>query len=755
MEQIRHLSPLATPDSEARGPGAAPQFKTMAAAIVTFDDESPAEDRGRDQVRPAPPRKRGRPRKSLTPVVLDTDEITADDMAMLRAWVLGVPVTQAGRYYASDEVGADGRSARGYLHRLLARLRRAASELRDRELAIAYVEEFLQPLPAEQPQPVPATAAARPVPTLQEFAQRFDADMYTEAELLELFQEEYGTAAQAPAAGAQVPKAPARSARQAAIERKLVILDWLGPRVSVAPSGASPLSAWVGRKLAHDIGQHLQLGTLAELVAWINGQGRWWYRQVPGLGRARAERLVAWLGERADFIGVALDQRILKTLKQTGEAARPASTAVTVTVQAGLVPMEQLAWPPALLGEAGLFRAASPNTLGARNDRDAVAAWLKKHLEGKSEATQLVYRRAIERLVLWAMLERRCALSSLTSGDLAQFRDFLYEPPANWCGDDRVMKYSQDWRPLRGPLSETAVRQVLGVVKTMFHAWHASGYLFADSADGVGWRSARRRGEALRVAGAGQTPTVSLDVNRSFLKEDLEAMRRTLDEMEDGPARRRLRAILLLLLTTGMRRSEPVNLSFGMIEPVREGNQLTGAMKIQVLGKGRRIREVPLKDVTLAALEAHYEDRIALAQAGVLPEHFARIAKQDTPLLSILRQVRASGAPGAGDSTAAAARRVNFDGRLDGASIYSIVKGFFARVGARDDLVHGQAAFERASTHWMRHTFAHVGLAEGGDNSLATVQALLGHSSIATTGLYLKANMGDRVRMIEAIEAVF
>lgn len=755
MEQIRQSPSLAIPDGEAPGHGTAPQLKAMAAAIVTFDDESPVEGDGHDEARPSPARKRGRPRKSQTPVVLDTDEITADDMAMLRAWVLGVPVTQAGRYYASDEVGADGRSARGYLHRLLARLRRAAGELRDRELAIAYVEEFLQPLPQAQPQPAPvAAAAARAVPTLEEFAERFDADVYSEAELLELFQEEYGTATRDAAVCAPASKPTASSARQAAVERKLVILDWLGPRVSVAPSGASPLSAWVGKKLAHDIGEHLQLGTLAELVAWMNGQGRWWYRQVPGLGRARAERLVGWLTERADLIGVELDQRILKTLKQ-GEPARPASTSVALTVQPGLVPMEQLAWPPTLLGEAGQFRAGTTNTLGARNDRDAVAAWLKKHLEGKSEATQLVYRRAIERLVLWAMLERRCALSSLTSGDLAQFRDFLYEPPAHWCGDDRVMKYSQDWRPLRGPLSETAVRQVLGIVKTMFHAWHASGYLFADSADGVGWRSARRRGELPRVAGAAATQSVSLDVSRSFLKEDLEAMRRTLDEMEDGPARRRLRAILLLLLTTGMRRSEPVNLSFGMIEPVREGNQLTGAMKIQVLGKGRRIREVPLKDVTLAALEAHYQDRIALAQAGVLPEHFARIAKQDTPLLSILRQVRASGAPGAGDSTAAAARRVNFDGRLDGASIYSIIKGFFTRVGARDDLVHGQAAFERASTHWMRHTFAHVGLAEGGANSLATVQALLGHSSIATTGLYLKANMGDRVRMIEAIEAVF
>jgi site-specific recombinase XerD len=98
---------------------------------------------------------------------------------------------------------------------------------------------------------------------------------------------------------------------------------------------------------------------------------------------------------------------------------------------------------------------------------------------------------------------------------------------------------------------------------------------------------------------------------------------------------------------------------------------------------------------------------------------------------------------------------VNFDGRLEGASIYSILKDFFRRVGQRNDLVHGQAAFEQASTHWMSHTFAHIALAERGANSLPTVQGLLGHSSIATTGVYVKAQIGDRVRTIEAITAVF
>ncbi len=162
----------------------------------------------------------------------------------------------------------------------------------------------------------------------------------------ELFQQEYGPAASAPTASAPAFTPLAKSARQSAIERKLVILDWLGPRVSVAPSGASPLSAWIGTKLAHDIGQHLRLGTLAELAGWINAQGRWWYRQVPGLGRARAERLVAWLADRCEPIGVALDKRVLKTVNQHVETTRPASTAVSVSVHTCLVPMEQLAWPP-------------------------------------------------------------------------------------------------------------------------------------------------------------------------------------------------------------------------------------------------------------------------------------------------------------------------------------------------------------------------------------------------------------------------
>lgn len=727
--------------------------------MAVFDDDEHPVLRPADAAAAAPPaRQRGRPRKASEQVVADTDQITSDDMALLRAWAQGIAAARAGRHYVAAAVSGDGRWARACLQRLLERFVRAAGELRDRE-ALRMAREFLEQLPQEQPGAEPAGSPVRDIPTLEDFAAQFDADLYTEAELIDLFQEQYGALAS--------PSAPAAktSARELAIKRKLAILEMLGPRVVVQLDADSAIAVWIREPLAQQLAERVAPAppTLSELVRWINRQNRWWYRDIPHLGRDRAERIVVWLAEQCERIGVALDARVTRHVRALAAAdalltvRAPACRLAAPADQGGaagdIVPLEQVRWPAPLLGENGVYRATSPNTLGAHDDRAAVAEWLHKHLDGKSEATGSVYRRAIERLVLWALFERRCPLSSLASRDFVQFREFLYEPPPHWCGKRRVLKYSQDWRPLRGPLSEVAVQQILRVVKAMYRDWRVSDYLAADAAHGVGFRSSRPGGAAPDQP-AGEQVQVKLDVSRSFLKEDLEAMRRSLNEMEDGPARRRLRAILLLLLTTGMRRSEPTNLSFGMIEPVREGNQLTGYMKIAVLGKARKVREVLLVQETLQALEVHYEDRIALVEAGQLPARFKDIPKAAAPLLSILREVRPTGAAGAGDSVAAAARAVNFDGRLGGSAIYAILKDFFARVGARDDLIHGQAAFDKASTHWMRHTFAHMGLAEGGDKSLATVQALLGHSNIATTGLYLKAEMGDRVRLVNAMRRV-
>lgn len=748
-------------------------------ALTTFDDEKTP---GLEPVATGrPQRRRGRPRNSLGKIVETDLRVTLDDMAFLRAWIQGVELPQAARRFVPNAPHNDGRAARDYLRRLLQRMHIATKALRDQDRAQAFLAELDRMLaeasapatptatPAGEPTaPAPAPSPPTPqLPTLDEFAARFDPDMFSEAELQALYEEEFapqlaGTGGQPDTAPAAAPQAQGESLD---LHAKLAMVDWLAPLVAVEPSPDSPLGLWLGEELAQTLRHELGLTTLGQLARWVNLKGPRWFDAVPGLGRNRAGRLLAWLWRHEDRLEVRLRSRVGLRARQITGHMDPAGTALVPQnavldvpsespLTYALVPLDQLYWPQDLLGEQGEFRSPTRNTYRASNDREALYGWVRKHVEAKSLNTQEISRRAIERLVLWALLERRCALSSLASDDLVQFTEFLYDPPPHWCSQERVMRIAEEWRPLRGALSAVAVRQIIGVVKQMFADWHAAGYLYANAAAGLSYR---RRTTALQLpapSGDAKAEAMGMDVmGRSLAEQDLQAMRRTLDEMPDTATKRRLRAILALYLDVGLRRSEIKSLTLGKISPVRLRNELTAVKKIEVIGKGEKKREVPIMPSTIEALEAHYEDRIRLAQQGKLPGHFETMSRDETPLLSILRVVRESGAAGPGVSPADAPRTQTRDGRLHGATVYNILKEFFRQVANRNDLVDGQAAFLNASTHWLRHTFAHRVLAAG--SSLTATQALLGHSNINTTAIYVKADMDERVRAIAAVKPVF
>ena len=88
-------------------------------------------------------------------------------------------------------------------------------------------------------------------------------------------------------------------------------------------------------------------------------------------------------------------------------------------------------------------------------------------------------------------------------------------------------------------------------------------------------------------------------------------------------------------------------------------------------------------------------------------------------------------------------------GALSSSRINDVLKGFFRAVGKSCDDEQLQEDFERASCHWLRHTFAH-GVLKASGNDLPVTQQLLGHKSISTTGIYLKADMGQRIEVVMA-----
>ena len=124
-------------------------------------------------------------------------------------------------------------------------------------------------------------------------------------------------------------------------------------------------------------------------------------------------------------------------------------------------PLERLRLTPALSGAAGSNRASATATrIAAADDLAAVTAWLARYAD--SAATLQTYRREVERLILWAVLQLGKPLSSLTHEDLLAYARFLADPQpaARWVlsGSMKLARSHSDWRPFAGSLSAGSVR---------------------------------------------------------------------------------------------------------------------------------------------------------------------------------------------------------------------------------------------------------------------------------------------------------
>ena len=122
-------------------------------------------------------------------------------------------------------------------------------------------------------------------------------------------------------------------------------------------------------------------------------------------------------------------------------------------------PLEKFIVPRELDGSLGIYRRPQAQCLlKANNDYQAILAWLRsKHglmpeqkaqlkarrrqrdvgLEGVNPGldwlqalshTQRAYRKEAERFLLWAIVQKGKALSSMTNEDCREYRDFLADP---------------------------------------------------------------------------------------------------------------------------------------------------------------------------------------------------------------------------------------------------------------------------------------------------------------------------------------
>ncbi|WP_448168342.1 phage integrase family protein [Burkholderia ambifaria] len=450
------------------------------------------------------------------------------------------------------------------------------------------------------------------------------------------------------------------------------------------PHIADEIDQWLPARVVAALRAH-GIRTLADLTVRIPRRRRWW-SEIAGLGVASARRVEAFFAAHPALTERA---RALIVAEPTGN----------------IVPWEQLRVPHEVDGSHGQFRA--PQTaclLNAPNDYEAIQSWLSLH---ESAATQRAYRKEAERLILWAIIERGRALSSLNTDDAIAYRAFLRRPTPHerWVGPSRP-RHSVEWRPFTGALSARSAAYALNVLSALFRWLVEQRYVLANPFAGVKVKS--------------HAPRAGLDVSRGFSEGEWLLIRALADGLEwsygwSVAAAQRLRFLLDFGYATGLRASELVSATLADVHRDEHSDHW-----LHVLGKGGKRGKVALPPLARTALDQY------LVQRG-LPVTPIRW-NPATPLVASLEEEGA---------------------HIESTRLWRVLRRFFVLVA---DVIQGERPataekLRRASPHWMRHTHASHALARGAE--LVMVRDNLRHASISTTSTYLHSDEVQRARQFD------
>lgn len=436
-------------------------------------------------------------------------------------------------------------------------------------------------------------------------------------------------------------------------------LFWLEKLAAEVPQAYDLIGAWFHPTLASHL-ERAGIVTLASLVERINGVGRHWARSIQAIGPTKAARILEWLREHEAGLGISLGRHVtmarLRVYRHELEALVPPDTAVR--------PLEKLIVPAALEGTRGKYRRSQDDcVLAATNDYEAIVAWIRSKRGparagegarpptlgdaaqgaqasllddglarlGPPSSTQRAYRKEAERFLLWAIIERKKPLSSMTQEDCTAYRDFLADPQpaARWCGRQSAERWSPLWRPFRGPLSPSAQRQAVVILGNLSAFLVSQNYLMGNP-----WM-------AVTVP---TTAAPKLDPGRSVSVDQWRFIERALAELPDTPRHERLRLAMRWLYATGLRLSEIVaarldDLTWVEYPADAEHGETLSGWWLRVMGKGGRVREVPVPDALILQMRESLHTRglpadlNAEANCGayllgkVRDEHDGRIAR--------------------------------------------------------------------------------------------------------------------------------
>jgi site-specific recombinase XerD len=343
--------------------------------------------------------------------------------------------------------------------------------------------------------------------------------------------------------------------------------------------------------------------------------------------------------------------------------------------------------------------------IDANNDAEAIESFLNEYRE--SPETLRSYAKEIERLLLWCIHVSKTNISSLRRDHLTAYQDFLKHPTPKkqWCGPSvsRTKKDGSinfDWHPFVKGLGANSLQKTIRILDSFFDYLVQMNYLIGNPL-AVDRRRKKRNQIKSRI------------IDRYLELDEIQA---TLNALSQYPANNevkqfqvtRAQYIILLLFYSGLRIAEAANHTMGNFVQ-REGNWF-----LRVMGKGKKLREIPVPD---ALLEALSEFRLRVGLPSSQPKFREKI-----PLIPMqnLKQTIST-------------RRID-----------QILKWAFNLGAAYLEIDQPQKAskLRQASAHWLRHSYVTYLLDSGAPLKVAQENA--GHSDIGTTMLYRHVAQTDR-----------
>ena len=372
-------------------------------------------------------------------------------------------------------------------------------------------------------------------------------------------------------------------------------------------------------------------------------------------------------------------------------------------------PLDVRARLEAVLSSSGANKSPNGCQISAECDRDAIAAWLGV-TANKSEATRRRYAGEARRFIAWLAIDAEACVSDVTLDHLLGYKEFLKnpEPLSLWAASIADGGLGL----VKGPASERSANHSMVVLRSLFSFLTETRYLWGNPFSGYG----KIKFIAKDISGREyEAPTGAVN-EREVHERCIEAMWAGIEQADDGGRDyARERWILALLSKTGVRRMEAVSLR------MTDVFQWSGDWYLSVIGKGRRLRKVPLANSVIEELK-RYRGSLGLSE---LPNS----SEVNTPLISKAGQL----SPISTNHLQRIVTRMAERGRC-----YLVGCG-------ENEASRGLDSF---TPHLFRRYFATKLFRDGAD--IVDVQSLLGHESVDTTRIYAIESNSAAINAIKA-----